>query len=247
MWENSRSGPELELARYENSLFYPDLGISGTDMGMSSLDLGISGPDVDQFWPDMIFPHGEDETLNELSINPRKINIRLKLKGILLGYENVKTQTSSGLILYDDSLIHIDIVADFYVFTPEVGCHLNGIVNKKSSTHIGCLVYKVFNVSIPNEDWVGQTVEIGQQVTFQVTVLDMTGRLPYIRGKLIRSCNEDGKRENTKENYGDEVYRENIAREAKKDEGRLRSITCATQKVKKNLLPKEKVTLTYLR
>nr|CAD7572135.1 unnamed protein product [Timema californicum] len=108
------------------------------------------------------------------------------LMGILLGYENVKTQTSSGLILYDDSLIHIDIVADFYVFTPEVGCRLNGIVNKKSSTHIGCLVYKVFNVSIPNEDWVGQTVEIGQQVTFQVTVLDMTGRLPYIRGKLIR-------------------------------------------------------------
>nr|CAD7427398.1 unnamed protein product [Timema monikensis] len=111
------------------------------------------------------------------------------LKGILLGYENVKTQTSSGLILYDDSLIHIDIIADFYVFTPEVGCHLNGIVNKKSSTHIGCLVYKVFNVSIPNEDWVGQTVEIGQQVTFQVTVLDMTGRLPYIRGKLISRAN----------------------------------------------------------
>nr|CAD7439842.1 unnamed protein product [Timema bartmani] len=113
------------------------------------------------------------------------------LKGIFLGYENVKTQTSSGLILYDDSLIHIDIIADFYVFTPEVGCHLNGIVNKKSSTHIGCLVYKVFNVSIPNEDWVGQTVEIGQQVTFQVTVLDMTGRLPYIRGKLISAISQE--------------------------------------------------------
>ncbi|CAG2056965.1 unnamed protein product [Timema podura] len=97
-----------------------------------------------------------------------------RLKGIFLGYENVKTQTSSGLILYDDSLIHIDIIADFYVFTPEVGCHLNGIVNKKSSTHIGCLVYKVFNVSIPNEDWVGQTVEIGQQVTFQSSALGYT-------------------------------------------------------------------------
>ncbi|CAG2055970.1 unnamed protein product [Timema podura] len=51
MWENARSGPELELARFGNARFAPDLGISG-------LDLGISDPDMDQFLPDIIFPHG---------------------------------------------------------------------------------------------------------------------------------------------------------------------------------------------
>nr|CAD7402482.1 unnamed protein product [Timema cristinae] len=33
--------------------------------------------EMDQFWPDMIFLHGEDEVLNELPLEPRKINIRL--------------------------------------------------------------------------------------------------------------------------------------------------------------------------
>nr|CAD7205236.1 unnamed protein product [Timema douglasi] len=39
-------------------------------------DLGISGPDMDQFWPDMISPHGEGQVL-ELSMKPKEINIRL--------------------------------------------------------------------------------------------------------------------------------------------------------------------------
>nr|CAD7258889.1 unnamed protein product [Timema shepardi] len=38
---------------------------------------GKSGPDMDQFWPDMIFPYEEDEVLNELSMKPSEINIRL--------------------------------------------------------------------------------------------------------------------------------------------------------------------------
>ncbi|CAG2059949.1 unnamed protein product, partial [Timema podura] len=41
-------------------------------------DLGISSPYMNQFWPDMIFPHGEGGVLNELSMKPRKINIRLE-------------------------------------------------------------------------------------------------------------------------------------------------------------------------
>nr|CAD7395690.1 unnamed protein product [Timema cristinae] len=55
MRKNARSGPELELARSENSRFAPVLG--------------ISGPDMDQFWPDMIFPHGEEATKINLSLS----------------------------------------------------------------------------------------------------------------------------------------------------------------------------------
>jgi hypothetical protein len=64
-----------------------------------------------------------------------------------------------------------------------------GIVNQKCVNHIGCLVHKYFHVTIqrpPEEtEWLGTSVNIGDQVTFCVEVCDFTGSLPYIRGKLI--------------------------------------------------------------
>lgn len=63
-----------------------------------------------------------------------------------------------------------------------------GVVNKKGLDHIGILVHKTFNVSIPKpddeEDWPGDNVEIGQEVRFAVTLLDFNSKLPFIRGVL---------------------------------------------------------------
>jgi hypothetical protein len=48
-------------------------------------------------------------------------------------------------------------------------------------------------VSIPrsteetDEEWLGTSVNIGDQVTFTVEMCDFTGSLPYIRGKLLDS------------------------------------------------------------
>nr|CAD7439293.1 unnamed protein product [Timema bartmani] len=75
MWKNARSGPELELSQLWKCQICPR-----------------SGSYLDQFWPDMIFPHGEDEVLNELSMNPRKINIRLNSKKRLLRWPQGPTR-----------------------------------------------------------------------------------------------------------------------------------------------------------
>ncbi|XP_063241140.1 uncharacterized protein LOC134541556 [Bacillus rossius redtenbacheri] len=110
------------------------------------------------------------------------------LGGIFLGYSNLKLIQSKGLISYDDSFVHLDISADFYVFSPKEGSVLTGVVTKAIKNHVGCLVHKVFNVSVTNdteqEDWFGDTVQVGQEVQFEVTVLKMSGPLPYIRGKF---------------------------------------------------------------
>jgi hypothetical protein len=66
-----------------------------------------------------------------------------------------------------------------------------GIVNKKSVSHISCLVHKRFHVAIPrpteetDEEWLWSSVNVGDQVTFSVEACDFRGSLPYIRGKLI--------------------------------------------------------------
>ncbi|CAK9796956.1 DNA-directed RNA polymerase I subunit RPA43 [Anthophora quadrimaculata] len=110
------------------------------------------------------------------------------LKGFLLAYKNPKLLTPLGEIFYDTCFIHVDIEAEFYVFRPKVGCTLKGIVNKKGLDHIGVLVHKAFNVSIPKpdeeENWPGDNLEIGQEAKFKITFLDFTGKLPFIRGVL---------------------------------------------------------------
>ncbi|XP_046492229.1 DNA-directed RNA polymerase I subunit RPA43 [Neodiprion pinetum] len=120
-----------------------------------------------------------------------------KLNGIILSYKNPKILNKVATILNDACFIHVDIEADFYIFRPNIGDELKGIVNKKSQDHVGILLNKVFNVSIPrpdeDENWPGFYTQIGQEVRFTITYLELKGRLPYIRGSMdaenyLRNC-----------------------------------------------------------
>ena len=71
-----------------------------------------------------------------------------ELKGVLMGYEKIRLKRKTGNIPNDNPFIHVDIQADFYLFTPKPGSELRGRVNKKSSGHVGCLVHDTFNASI---------------------------------------------------------------------------------------------------
>lgn len=109
-----------------------------------------------------------------------------ELQGFLLAYKNPKLLTTYGDIFYDSYYIHINIEADFYVFRPQIGNLLKGVVHKKGVNYIGVLMHKTFNVSILRpenaEKWPGDMVNIGQEVRFAVTHLDYNSRLPFIRG-----------------------------------------------------------------
>ncbi|CAB3224170.1 unnamed protein product [Arctia plantaginis] len=113
--------------------------------------------------------------------------------GILLSYKNLRILQNVGAIRNDNSDIHFQVQADYFIFRPHVGATLTGIVNKKSITHLGILVHRVFNVVIPRpteepgDIWVGSNIQEGQKVTFRIVVLDLYGALPYIRGELDES------------------------------------------------------------
>ncbi|CAG4979915.1 unnamed protein product [Colias eurytheme] len=113
-----------------------------------------------------------------------------EFNGILLSYKNLRILQNVGAIKNDNSDIHYQIQADYFIFCPYVGATLKGVVNKKSFTHLAILVHRVFNVVIPRptdepgSDWIGSNIEEGQQVVFQIAALDLYGALPYIRGQL---------------------------------------------------------------
>lgn len=123
-------------------------------------------------------------------LNNKLHNYYPELKGILMGYDKIKMKKKTGNILNDNPFIHVDIQADFFVFTPKLGCQLRGRVNKKSSGHVGCLVHQTFNASIspePGHDlstWCGKRVEIGQQIEFTISSVCYGEKMPIIQGRL---------------------------------------------------------------
>ena len=111
------------------------------------------------------------------------------LKGILIGYEKTRIERKTANILNDQPFIHVDIQADFYLFTPNCGSELRGRVIEKSSGHVGCLVHDTFNASVappPGQDlseWCGQRAEIGKQITFTVESVFYGEKTPFIQVK----------------------------------------------------------------
>jgi len=111
------------------------------------------------------------------------------LHGILLGYRNPKLTASTGSLLYDQPHVHVDVTADFYMFTPAKGSVLCGVVNKKNFDRIvGCLVHQTFNVALMGgvQTLTRADNKEGSRVKIEVTRVNY-GRdsLPFIQGKLL--------------------------------------------------------------
>ncbi|KAL7641401.1 UNVERIFIED_CONTAM: hypothetical protein RMT77_008541 [Armadillidium vulgare] len=127
----------------------------------------------------------------KIELNSMLKNYCKQLKGIVLGFEGVKINFPSGWIFDTNPFLHINIVADFYVFSPEIGSILKGKVVKKSPNHVGCLVHNIFNASssIPNgitkESWCGNSIREGDSLEMKITELNLTCAVPFLKGDII--------------------------------------------------------------
>ncbi|KYQ50581.1 DNA-directed RNA polymerase I subunit RPA43 [Trachymyrmex zeteki] len=135
-------------------------------------------------------------TIKHVALHPYHLNniqrglnqILGSLKGFVLAFRNPKLLSNLGELFYDSPFIHVDIEADFYLFRPKVGSFLKGIVNKKNLDYIVMLVHKIYTVSIPKPDnteqWLGESVEIGQEIRCCVTRLHHKSKPPFICASL---------------------------------------------------------------
>ena len=85
--------------------------------------------------------------------------------------------------------MHIDVVSDFVVFRPVVGALIQGMVVKKSPSHVSVLTHSSFNVTcyVPKDDdgdWCGRKVKPNQLVRFTVLKTDLAQRIPFIMAAL---------------------------------------------------------------
>ncbi|XP_071416117.1 DNA-directed RNA polymerase I subunit RPA43 isoform X2 [Pithys albifrons albifrons] len=117
------------------------------------------------------------------------------LQGVPVAYDNIKVVGELGDIYDDQGFIHLNIEADFVIFSPKKGKKLVGIINKVAPSHIGCLIHGCFNASIPKPEqmsivqWQELGFKIGDELKFQVLHLDSdTAGVFFIRGGLTKSC-----------------------------------------------------------
>jgi len=109
------------------------------------------------------------------------------LKAIMLGYDQIKLTSRTGALVYDSPAVHINVEGNFFLFSPDIGDKIPGVVNKKSPGHLGCLVHDTFNVSlIAGETEKG--IKVGQEIVLEVTrVVWGHKSLPVIQGKLVKT------------------------------------------------------------
>ncbi|NWX72915.1 RPA43 polymerase, partial [Alca torda] len=116
------------------------------------------------------------------------------LRGVPVAYDNIKVVGELGDIYDDQGFIHLNIEADFVIFSPKRGKKLVGIINKVAPSHIGCLIHGCFNASIPKPEqmsivqWQELGLKIGDELKFQVLHLDSDAAgVFFIRGGLTKS------------------------------------------------------------
>ncbi|XP_040599205.1 DNA-directed RNA polymerase I subunit RPA43 [Mesocricetus auratus] len=147
-------------------------------------------------------PHRRHVALSPRYLSRKRTGIREQLDaellrysesllGVPIAYDNIRVVGELGDIYDDQGHIHLNIEADFVIFSPEPGQKLMGTVNKVSSSHIGCLVHGCFNASIPKpehlsyEEWQNLEINVGDELEFDVFRLDSDSAGVFcIRGKL---------------------------------------------------------------
>ncbi|XP_068008576.1 DNA-directed RNA polymerase I subunit RPA43 [Melanerpes formicivorus] len=124
------------------------------------------------------------------------------LQGVPVAYDNIRVVGELGDIYDDQEFIHLNIEADFIIFSPKKGRKLVGVINKVAPSHIGCLIHGCFNASIPKPEqmsivqWQELGLKIGDELKFQVLHLDSDAAgVFFIRGGLTKTSMKPKKSE----------------------------------------------------
>ena len=132
----------------------------------------------------------------ESQLQPHLNRYYPSLGAILLGWDSLKLSSSTASLLSDTHFVHVDVVGQFYLFTPQVGTVLSGVINKTSAGHVGCLVHQSFNVSLISDLRTSDHHDIGDTILVKVTKMFWSYLgVPIIQARLVSSNAVDVKEE----------------------------------------------------
>lgn len=124
------------------------------------------------------------ESLKNLITRLKVGNFDKALGGIVLDANNIKVLGNLCPIRYDSPELHLDIQADFFLFKPQIGAVIAGLVKHISQNHIGVIIYRVFNVSIHLRSTI-KSVKMNEEISFRIKSFDLENTIPFIEGELV--------------------------------------------------------------
>uniref|UniRef100_A0A6P4FQN5 DNA-directed RNA polymerase I subunit RPA43 n=1 Tax=Drosophila rhopaloa TaxID=1041015 RepID=A0A6P4FQN5_DRORH len=126
-------------------------------------------------------------SLHELLIRTKVGFYDASLNGIVLAIKNIKVLGHTAGIRADDPTMHLAINADFYVFRPEAGAILDGVVRHVSKLQVSAVIYRVFNTAIlfTNKSRNRENIAMEQEIKFRIKSFDISNLMPYIEGELL--------------------------------------------------------------
>lgn len=107
-----------------------------------------------------------------------------KLGGIVLDIRNIKVQGNQFMLQNDSPNLHINLIADFYVFIPTVGCVIEGTIKHIAPGHISVTLYHLFNVTI-QVNAKQKKLKIDSNVLVKITNFNLGYTIPSIQGELF--------------------------------------------------------------
>ncbi|XP_017041378.1 DNA-directed RNA polymerase I subunit RPA43 [Drosophila ficusphila] len=157
-------------------------------------------------------------SLHELLIRTKVGFYDSNLNGIVLGIKNIKVLGHTAGLRADDPTMHLVINADFYVFRPEKGAILDGVVRHISRHQVSAVIYRVFNTTIrfTNKGKSREDISMEQVIKFRIKNFDISNVMPYIEGELLLEESEEPK--NTSIKFGSPEPEENGVKEENPDE-----------------------------
>ena len=75
--------------------------------------------------------------------------------GVVIKFTRVEFTQQHGSIICENPWVYVDVRCTASVFRPRKGMVLNGTVNRVSNSHVGIVVYDLFNASVAAQELIG--------------------------------------------------------------------------------------------
>ena len=104
-----------------------------------------------------------------------------------MAYEDVNIISSEASLIADRPFLYLKVKVTYFLFQPEIGSILTGVIKEIKENHVVCVVHEIFNATIFQSTtlaWDVSTLKVGDNLPFEITEISKNTRIFFLKGKL---------------------------------------------------------------
>jgi len=106
----------------------------------------------------------------------------------VVGCCDAKYDSAMGDLNEDHKWIHVDVTVTFYLYKPEVGQVLKGLIKRKGHQAAVCVLFNLFTATVFASDETELSYwNTGEEIEFQIQSFKTARKGPMLRGRSLMS------------------------------------------------------------